>query len=236
MSNFRDSLPDNWWTFALSAGILCFLLGSYFFWPDAREFYDRAWEVLNSGDQQQVRDWVRGFGWLGPAVIVGSMVVQMFLIVVPSVVLIIGCILSYGPFWGSLVVFVAIFTASTIGYLIGRSLREQTVKRLIGEKSEKKVSRFIGDYGFWAVVITRVNPILSNDAISFVAGVLGMNYWKFIGSTLLGIAPLTIALALVGGLSDSFKNGLIWVSAISAVMFVAFVWWDRNRKKSGSEE
>ena len=235
MSKFRDKLPDNWWTFALSAAILGFLVGSYFFWPEARDFFDRAWEVLTSGDQQEVRDWVRGFGWLGPVVIVASMVVQMFLIVVPSVVLMIGSILAYGPFWGSLVVVVAIFTASTIGYLIGRSLSERTVKKLIGEKSEEQVTRFIRDYGFWAVVITRVNPILSNDAISFVAGVLGMNYWKFIGSTLLGIAPLTLALALVGGLSDSFKNGLIWVSAVSAVLFVAFVWWDRRRKHSGKD-
>lgn len=231
MSRTKPNLPDNIWAIALSALLVGGLVLAYFVWPDAREFYTEAWEVLTSEDQQRIRDWIQGFGWLGPAVIIGCMTAQMFLIVIPSVVLMIASILAYGPFWGSLIILVAIFVASTIGYLIGRSLSEHAVSKLIGKKSEKKVTGFIEDYGFWAIVITRVNPLLSNDAISFVAGVLGMNYWKFIGSTMLGIAPLTLVLAVVGGMTDQLKNGLIWISVISALIFAGFIWWDRTRRK-----
>ncbi len=66
------------------------------------------------------------------------------------------------------------------------------MKKILGTKTEGKIANFIDDYGFWAVFITRLNPFLSNDAISFVAGMLRMGYWKFISATLAGIAPLTI--------------------------------------------
>jgi len=55
----------------------------------------------------------------------------------------------------------------------------------------------LGDYGFWAIIVTRVNPFLSNDAISFVGGLLRMGYWKFIAAALVGIAPLTSFIAIM---------------------------------------
>ncbi|NJX17605.1 TVP38/TMEM64 family protein, partial [Tamlana crocina] len=95
-------------------------------------------------------------------------------------------VLAYGPVWGSFIILAAVFSASSVGYFIGRYLGPVIVEKLIGHKNEKKISDFIDDYGFWAVIVTRLNPFLSNDAISFVAGILKMGYWKFIGATLVG--------------------------------------------------
>ena len=77
----------------------------------------------------------------------------------------------------------------------------------------------------------RLSPFLSNDAISFVGGVLKMGYWKFIGATMIGISPLIIFIAYLGGDYERLKTGLIWTSVISLVLFIAFVWWDRTKRK-----
>lgn len=98
-----------------------------------------------------------------------------------------------------------------MGYLIGEYLGTGFITRLLGKKNIKKISSSLKNYGFWAMVITRINPFLSNDAISFVAGILKVNYWKFIIATLLGIAPLILLIALTGSNTDSLKNGLLWV-------------------------
>ncbi|MFO8148122.1 MAG: TVP38/TMEM64 family protein [Bacteroidota bacterium] len=215
----------------ISVIIIIGLILAYFFIPNVQHFLNEAWNVLSSNDEDRIKIWVDQFGWMGPLVIILAMTLQMFLLVLPSLALMVVSILAYGPVWGSLIVLVAIFTASTVGYAIGRFLGTVIVKKLIGNKTEKKIGDFLEDYGFWAVIITRLNPILSNDAISFVAGVLKMSYWRFIGATMVGISPLILFIAVLGETTDSLKTGLLWGSVISLILFLGYIWWDKSRKK-----
>lgn len=220
----------------ISVLIVVVLVGGYFFIPGMGEFFDRAWEVLSSNDEERIEQWVSNFGWFGPVVLILAMVAQMFLLVIPSVALMIVSILAYGPVGGSLIIFAAIFCASSVGYFIGRYFGQVIVDKLIGQKSEKKISDFLDDYGFWAVIVTRLNPFLSNDAISFVGGILKMGYWKFIGATLLGIAPLTIFIAIIGDSTDQLKTGLLWGSLVSLAIFGLYVYWDKKKRKENHKE
>lgn len=220
----------------ISICIVAALVLSYFSIPPVKEFLDEAWATLTSGDELRIENWVSQFGLIGPLVIILAMVLQMFLLIIPTIALMVVAILAYGPIWGSLIVFAAVFAASSVGYVIGSYLGPVIVEKLIGVKSEKKIGEFIEDYGFWAVFITRLNPVLSNDAISFVSGVLKMGYWKFISATLSGIAPLIIFVAILGRSNDNLINGLVWGSVVSLVLFIAYVWWDRKRKQEKTKK
>lgn len=215
----------------LSIGVLLILVVTYFQVPAVQEFLNNSWEVLTSEDEVRIQQWIDGFGVLGPVVLIFAMIAQMFLLVIPTILLMVVSILAYGPVWGSLIVLAAVYCASSVGYFLGMYLTEGHVAKLIGKKSERKVGKFLEDYGFWAVVITRINPFLSNDAISFVAGVLKMGYWRFISATLLGIAPLILFIAIIGKSTDSLKNGLLWGSLASLLVFLLYVWWDKRKKK-----
>ncbi|WP_424493491.1 TVP38/TMEM64 family protein [Salinimicrobium sp. GXAS 041] len=216
----------------ISAAVILALVLSYFFIPQVQDFMSNGWDVLTSGDKVRTREWVSQFGWLGPVMIILVMILQMFLLVIPTPILMVVSILAYGPIWGSIILFVAVFLASSIGYFIGRYFGPVIVEKLIGGKTEKKISSFIDDYGFWTVIVVRLSPFLSNDAISFVGGVLKMGYWRFIGATMLGISPLIIFIAYLGGNYERLKTGLIWTSIISIVLFVLFVWWDKKVRKN----
>ncbi|WP_241077719.1 TVP38/TMEM64 family protein [Flavimarina sp. Hel_I_48] len=199
------------------------IVGCYFFIPTIREFMDTAWSVLTSDDEQHIQEWVSGFGWLGPILLILAMVVQMFLIVIPTIALMVVSILAYGPIWGSVIVLMAVFAASSVGYFIGRYLGKNFITKLLGEKTENKITKFIESYGSWAVIITRLNPLLSNDAISFIAGLLKMGYWKFIGATMVGILPLTVFIAILGKYTEQLKTGLLWGSILSLSIFICYV-------------
>lgn len=214
----------------ISIALLVALLAAYFLIPAVKFELDLAWDVLTSGDEPRTHDWVARFGWFGPVLIVLVMVVQMFLIIIPSWLLMIVAIVAYGPVWGSVIILIAIFAASSVGYFIGRYFGPVIAQRLIGYKAEQKVSDFIERYGVWAIVITRLNPMLSNDAISFMAGILRMGYWKFIGATMLGIAPLVVLIAVLGQVTRGLKTGLLWVSIVSLVLFIGYIWWDKKRR------
>ena len=219
----------------LSLVLIAGLIACYFLIPNVQHFFNSAWQVLTSNDERRITQWVDDFGWMGPLILILAMVVQMFLIIIPSVLLMVVSILAYGPVWGSLIILAAVFAASSVGYLIGRYLGESIVLKLLGKKTEQKIEKFIKNYGFWAVIVTRLNPFLSNDAISFVGGIVRMGYWRFIGATLVGITPLTLLIAVVGKSTDNLKSGLLWGSLVSLAVFLGYVWWDKKYRKNKSK-
>ena len=159
--------------------------------------------------------------------IVVAMVVQMFLIVIPSVVLMVVSTLAYGPLWGSLLSCLAVLIASSLAYFIGLHAGNTLVKRLIGKKAEEKVEHYIQEYGAWAIVLFRVSPFLSNDAISFVAGIGEMRYPKFILATAVGIIPL---IAYVGQDTETLEKSMLWVTGATVLGFAAYVIYRRTKK------
>ena len=207
------------WVFIISGAVILAISLSYFFIPEVQDFFKNAYQVLTSDDKQQIKEWVSGFGFWGPVVIVGAMVVQMFLIVVPSPLLMIVSALAYGPWWGSLISYVAVTVAATIAYYIGYHASNAFIDRLIGQKSAQKVNHYIQKYGVWAVVLFRVSPFLSNDGISFVAGLGEMRYTKFIMATTAGIIPLIAMIAFLGEDTDRLKDGMLWISGATIVGF-----------------
>lgn len=217
------------WPLYLSLMLVGSLVLLYFFNSDVNVFFKESWDVLSSGNEERIAKWVEQFSWWGPLVIIFVMVAQMFLLVIPSVLVMVVSIIAYGPVFGTLIILSAIFCASSIGYLIGKSLGTPITERILGAKSREKIEGFLVKYGFWAVIITRISPFLSNDAISFVAGILRMGYWRFIGATLLGISPLTLLIAFLGESNERLMTGLIWVSIISLIGFVLYVWWDKRQ-------
>lgn len=214
-----------------SLGIVLGIVLAYFFIPAVQDFLKNTWDVFTSGDGSRAQVWVDQFGFWGPLIVVIAMVLQMFLIVIPSPLLMVMTIMAYGPIWGSIILLVAVFTASSVGYLVGKYFGPFIADKLIGGKTHKKLTGFIDDYGFWTVIIIKLCPFLSNDAISFVAGILKMGYWRFIGASLLGSLPLIVFIAYLKKNYESMGAGLLWASIVSIVLFVAFIWWDKKVRK-----
>ena len=227
----QEDIKQSKWPLFITAGIIALLILSYFVFPGFQSNVKEAWDVLTSGDEMRISTWVEQFGFWGPIFIILAMVAQMFLVVVNVVALMLVAIIAYGPIWGSLIALVAVLVASTVGYLIGRGLGEAGVQKIIGRKAEKKVHSFVEDYGIWAVIVARISPFLSNDAVSFVAGITNMSYLRFIGATVAGITPLTVLLAWLGEENDRLMSGLIWVGVVSLVLFIGYVVYDKYIKK-----
>ncbi|WP_439883389.1 TVP38/TMEM64 family protein [Pontibacter sp. MBLB2868] len=223
----ESEIKQSKWPLIITGILIGGLVASYFIFPGFQEELNKGWDVLTSGDKQRISVWVSQFGFWGPFFIVLAMIAQMFLLVVNVVALMLVAIIAYGYFWGSLIAIGAVVVASTVGYFLGRGLGEAGVTKLIGRSSQEKINKFVDKYGLWAVVIARVSPFLSNDAISFVAGLAKMNYLKFLGATLAGIVPLTILLAWLGEDNDRLKTGLIWVSAVSLAAFIGYIIYEK---------
>jgi uncharacterized membrane protein YdjX (TVP38/TMEM64 family) len=209
--------------------IAIILVVCYFSFPEFKQGIDEAFDVITGEDEERLEAWVSAFGVLGPVVIILGMMVQMFLIVVPNFLLIMIAIVSYGPWWGSVIALIGVFAASSLGYLIGGKLSPVTLNKFVSTANQEKVGEYIHDYGIAVVMICRLCSF-SNDAISFVAGILKMNYGKYILSSVTGITPLIVLLAIFGK-NEKIEWALIWIAAASLVLLVGYIVLDRRRKR-----
>jgi len=213
----------------ISISILAALGLCYWLIPAFQEGVKEAYKVLTSEDQERIRDWVKQFGLAGPVVLVLMMVVQMFLFVVPNVLVMMVAITCYGPIWGSVISLLGVFASSSFGYMIGRFLGPSTVDKFVSIKTREKISDFIRAYGVPAIAITRLSS-LSNDSLSFVTGILKMKYHRYILATMGGITPLVVLLAIYGN-NGQIEKALIWIAGLSLVALIAYIIIDKRRKK-----
>lgn len=215
--------------YVLSALIILGIAGAYFFIPDFRATIQEGWKLIKAGERDAISAWFRSFGATGPLLILLFMFLQMITVVLPSFVLMVVCILGYGPIWGSLLSVGGIVLVAAIAYWIGHALGESVLQRFVGKETEKKMQKFLDKYGLGAVAVFRLSPFLSNDAVSFVAGMLHMPFAKFTLGTLLGIVPLTVAIAFFAQSIDQLQTGLIWIGIIGIALYGVYIWLDRRK-------
>ncbi len=216
-----------------SALVVGGVAGAYLTIPGVGDFVDEMLRVLTSDDPDRARRWVEPFGWRGPLLIVGLMTAQMFLIVIPSWLLMVLAVLVYGEGLGSLISLVAVVTASSVGYGVGAAIGRHSVRRLLGPGTERRVRDEACRYGVWAVVIARLSPLFSNDAISFVGGLLRMGYARFLAATVAGIVPLIGLIATFGRNAETMRTGLLWISVVSLLGLAAKIVRDHRRGDAG---
>jgi uncharacterized membrane protein YdjX (TVP38/TMEM64 family) len=208
--------------------LLTGLVGSYILFPSFQHAINEAFAALTSDEQARIQTWVAQFGLWGPVVLILAMIAQMFLFVVPNVLLMMIAIISYGPIWGSIISWVGVFASSSLGYLIGSKLSQVTLDKLVSRSTQEKNTEFVNDYGVGAVMITRLSSF-SNDSLSFVAGGLKMSYGKYILATQTGITPLIVLLALFGK-NGKIEKALLWIAVFSMILLIGYIMLDKRRK------
>ncbi|MBN2840064.1 MAG: TVP38/TMEM64 family protein [Coriobacteriia bacterium] len=207
--------------------VIAVLVVLYFVWPPFHSFVSEAYGVLSSGEQQRIESWVNGYGAWSFVVLIALMLLQTIVAFLPSVVIMAVAVVSFGPVVGGLLTWGGLVLAASLGYGIGRSFGVATVDRLVGSKTEQKMEHVLDRYGVWAVVAARLSPVLSTDAVSIAAGLVGMKFVPFIAATAAGTLPLTVFVAWLGADMDRLQAGLIWISVASIAFFVAYVVYDR---------
>jgi len=203
---------------------------AYALLPPFRLFLADAYAILTSDDEARISAWVSGYGWRGPLLLVLAMVAQIFLVVIPSWGLMVVSVLAFGPVWGTVFSLTGTMASAAVAYSTGHYLGDVVVEGLLGRRTLQKAEGWVREHGFWAVLLARISPVVSGDAVSLVCGITEMPFRRFLTATLVGAAPLALAIGFFGENTGRLKAGFGWVSAVSAVIFVVYLLWQRNRR------
>ncbi|MBE9465479.1 TVP38/TMEM64 family protein [Dyadobacter subterraneus] len=214
----------------IAVAVLVGLVASYFLFPELKAGVNEAFDVLTSKDEVRIKSWVKQFGALGPIVVILAMTLQMFLLIIPNLLLFIIAIICYGPIWGSLICLAGVFASSSLGFIIGRKLGPGAIDKFVSEKTQTKISLYVKEYGVKAIAIARLSS-LASDALGFVAGILEMKYKKFIAATMAGIIPVIVLIAIFGK-SGKIEKSLIFIGAISLIILGVNIFLDKRKQRA----
>ena len=84
--------------------------------------------------------------------------------------------------------------------------------------------------------IARVHPILSNDTISFVMGLVRLNFWKFMIATVGATVPMLALIGYLGQDMQRLETGLWWLSGVAIVLGFAYFFYEWYQKRQTKKQ
>lgn len=166
----------------------------------------------------------RQLGALGPALVIGLMVLAIVFNPLPSapIALVAGAL--YGHSLGTAYVVIGAELGAILAFLIARVTGYEFVRRHLGELDV--LGRFGSQNSLTLVVFaSRLIPFMSFDLISYGAGLTALKLWRFAAATLLGLLPMSFALAHFGsqitdGDNDAYASLILWLGLLVAIPLV----------------
>ncbi len=222
-----------WLRTAVTVALLAVLLFLYLVSDVFRQEVNRAVGVMGSGDTGALRDYILSYGAWAPVVSAALMILQALAAFVPSFLLGLANGLAFGAFWGGMLSLVSAALAASISFGIARAVGRVPVEAIVGRESLGRADGWFERYGAYAVLVARLIPVVSFDAISYAAGLTKIGFWRFLGATTVGMAPATFVYSYLGERAPRFAGVLLVVFGIFvAAAVVAAVVRRRRRAKS----
>lgn len=117
------------------------------------------------------------------------------LTLLPLLLLTVVTVMLFGTWKGFFTAMLGCQLGAMLEYGLGRLLLGKLVQRLIGDRLDK-VMRALTAHGWLAVLALRLVPVAPFAVVNVVAGSSRIPPWGFFWGTLLGMAPVTLGLAL----------------------------------------
>jgi len=150
---------------------------------------------------EAVRGLLDGLGRWGPAALVGAMAVAIVFSPVPSAPLALAAGAVYGHTWGTIYAVVGAELGALIAFGLARALGRPFVSGILPDHLLDE--EYGDDRSQWvlagSVLVARLFPFISFDAVSYLAGLTRLRLSLFAVATLVGMVPMTFLFAHLGG-------------------------------------
>lgn len=128
-------------------------------------------------------------GFLGIFLFLFIMSLQGVLVPIPSGIVVLAAGIIWGFWIGGIMGIVGSMSASLLCYYVAEKGGRPLAEKFVGKSTIDMTDRLIDKFGGGAIVITRLIPFISFDAISYTAGILRVDVKKYTLATLIGVIP-----------------------------------------------
>lgn len=88
-------------------------------------------------------------------------------------------VVMFGALYGFIISTISVFLASALLFLLGNTLGEKTVAKLVGKQSLEKAQNLLDMKSKMLMPLMFLFPIFPDDALCVVAGMTKMRFWYF---------------------------------------------------------
>ena len=171
---------------------------------------------------ETARAYIAGYGALAPVVSAILMIFQSVIAPLPAFLITFANGLLFGVWWGAALSWSSAMLGAALCFFIARFLGRPVIVKVLSESTVNMSDRFFQRYGKHAVLIARLVPVISFDAISYGAGLTGMRFLWFAIATGIGQLPATLLYSYLGDRVTGSIKALFWgfgiVIAVSIVI------------------
>jgi phosphatidylserine/phosphatidylglycerophosphate/cardiolipin synthase-like enzyme/uncharacterized membrane protein YdjX (TVP38/TMEM64 family) len=118
-------------------------------------------------------------------------------LMIPVTLLIAAVGVAFGPLLGFTYAALGAYSSAAVGFVIGRTLGREPVRRLAGPRLNR-ISRRLARSGIVAVTLLRLLPIAPFTLVNVVAGAMQLRFRDFFAGTVLGMLPGIVMMTLLG--------------------------------------
>jgi len=182
---------------------------------------------------------VRNLGVFGPLLLIGLMALAIVFNPLPSAPIALGAGAIYGHTLGTVYVVVGAELGAVMAFVIARWAGYDLTRRFFGETGT--LQKFRSQNALTALVfVSRLIPFMSFDLVSYAAGLSPIKTWRFAIATLLGLLPVSFALAHFGAEIDNgdYRTlvGVILVIGLLTIIPILFQLFRRREAEPESED
>ena len=130
----------------------------------------------------------------------------------------------FGVVKGSLLVWISSGVGATVGYWLARFVGARTLRRL-REKHAELFEKLRRSHGFLAVLRLQLLPFFPFGIVNVAVAIAKVPFLPFLGATLLGVIPGTIAYVYIGdriraGFGGDGQRAVVMASAAAAALLL----------------
>ena len=144
----------------------------------------------------------------------------------------------FGWWQGAILSWSSAMVGSALCFFLARGLGRDVVEKFAGKGALASVEDFFKKYGTKTILVCRLLPFVSFDAVSYFAGLTPMKFIPFFIATGLGQTPATIVYSYVGGMLTGgariMMTGLLCLFAISILVTILKQVYTEHQKKKAN--
>lgn len=195
--------------------------------------------IRSISDPESFREYVNHSNWfLGRLFMIGIMVLQVVIGIIPGEPMEIGAGYAFGAIEGMILCLIGAFIGQLLIFIFVRKLGIKLVEAFISREKLESVKFFRNSKKLeLTAFIIYLIPGTPKDLITYAAGLTPINMWHFLGLTTIARIPSVITSTIVGG---SLGEGQIVTAAIvlgiTAIISLGGILLYRKYSKKNEEE
>ena len=217
--------------------VIALALAVYFAVPGVNSFVNNAIAVLGSANLDAVAEYIRSFGAWAMAFSFVLMVFSSILAPLPAFMITLSNAAIFGWWQGAILSWSSAMAGAALCFFISRILGRDVVEKIAGKGALAGVEGYFKKYGTRTILVCRLLPFVSFDAVSYFAGLTPMGFWAFFIATGIGQTPATIVYSYVGGMlaggARLLMIGLLCLFSLAILVgIIRQIYHDRQAKKA----